>query len=184
MNLPSIKRAGRSGPYPVSDRKRYLLQLLTDPDRVGQFTVIRRVLSTAIERGALSLSKETPAGSPLVKKDRSLRRRDREFESPSLRRRVCDRGHKSFRISLDVEELFVFVMLVRDRDGENGERRALPNSICRSTGPIPQAFADGRTMVAGLRGSASLAGYCATKGGVRMEAPTHGRSGSALLDAR
>ena len=51
------KKGGRSGHTLISDRKRYLLQLLTDPYRVAQFTVMRRSLSTAIDRGALSLSK-------------------------------------------------------------------------------------------------------------------------------
>jgi len=44
------KKGGTIRPYPISDRKRYLFQLLTDPDRVRQFTVMRRSLSTAIER--------------------------------------------------------------------------------------------------------------------------------------
>ena len=47
---------GRSGHATISDRKRYLLQLLIDPYFGRQFTVMRRPLSTAIDRGALSLS--------------------------------------------------------------------------------------------------------------------------------
>jgi hypothetical protein len=58
MNLPSIKRAGVPAISTISDRKRYLLQLLIDPYFGRQFTVMRRSLSTAIDRGALSLSKE------------------------------------------------------------------------------------------------------------------------------
>src|SRR6266849_1915073 len=54
----TVYKKGRAiRPCPISDRKRYLLQLLTDPYRVAQFTVMRRSLSTAIDRGALSLSK-------------------------------------------------------------------------------------------------------------------------------
>ena len=42
------KKGGRIRPCPISDRKGYLLQLLTDPDRVGQFTVMPVALSTTI----------------------------------------------------------------------------------------------------------------------------------------
>jgi hypothetical protein len=46
------KKGGRSGHATISDRKRYLLQLLIDPYFGRQFTVMRRPLSTAIDRGA------------------------------------------------------------------------------------------------------------------------------------
>jgi hypothetical protein len=52
------KKGGRSGHATISDRKHYLLQLLIDLYFGRQFTVMRRPLSTAIDRGALSLSKE------------------------------------------------------------------------------------------------------------------------------
>jgi len=55
----TVYKKGRAiRPCPISDQKRYLLQLLIDPYLGRQFTVMRRPLSTAIDRGALSLSKE------------------------------------------------------------------------------------------------------------------------------
>ena len=51
------KKGGAIRPYPILDRKRYLLQLLIDPYFGRQSTVMQRPLSTAIDRGALSLTR-------------------------------------------------------------------------------------------------------------------------------
>jgi hypothetical protein len=67
------KKGERSGHATISDRKRYLLQLLIDPYFGRQFTVMRRPLSTAIDRGALSLSKECLRARSFAKKSGAFR---------------------------------------------------------------------------------------------------------------
>src|ERR1700730_13918878 len=104
MNLPSIKRAGVPASATISDRKLYLLQLLIDPYFGRQFTVMRRPLSTAIDRGALSLSKEClRADTPRSFAKKAVRSGRRDTPSDSIahghagvlpraagRRRRCD----------------------------------------------------------------------------------------------
>src|SRR6266436_3133922 len=92
------KKGGRSGHATISDRKRYLLQPLIDPYFGRQFTVMRRPLSTAIDRGALSLSKEClaptrPARSP--RKAVRSGRRDTPSDSIALLSEadLCEASH-------------------------------------------------------------------------------------------